>query len=127
MKYILMLSLSVMFIQGCNTDISDQIEGIKWSDNYSKLGSSQAYTSFVNGKVMSCIKNDGQWNASASYEISGSRLAILPDDKKKAKLFFDIKVKGSGDDRVLIMARTTGDKKIEMTFPVSITKDCPIS
>ena len=122
-----MFSLSILFIQGCSRDISDQIEGIIWSDNYSKLGSSQAYTRFINGKVLSCAKNDGQWNAITRYEISGSRLAILPDDKNKEKRFFDIKVKGIGDDRVLIMTRTTGDKNIEMTFPISITKDCPIS
>ena len=122
-----MFSLSVLFLQGCSTDISDQIEGIKWNDNYSKLGRSQAYTSFINGKVMSCVKNDGQWYAIRRYEISGNKLAILPDDKNKEKRFFDIKVKGSGDDRVLIMTRGTGDKKNEMTFPISITKDCPIS
>jgi len=127
MKYILMFSLSILFIQGCSKDISDQIEGIKWSDNYSNLGYSQAYTSFNNGKVLSCVKNEGQWKASAGYEISGNRLTILPNDKNKAKILFDIKVKGSGDDRVLIMVRVTGDKNNEMTFPVSITKDCPIS
>ena len=127
MKSILMLSLSILFIQGCSKDISDQIEGIKWNDNYSKLGYSQAYTSFNNGKVLSCVKNEGQWKASVSYEISGNRLAILPNDKNKAKIIFDITVKGLGDDRVLIMTRVTGDKKNEMTFPISITKDCPIS
>jgi hypothetical protein len=127
MKYILMFSLSILFLQGCSRDISDQIEGIKWSDNYSKLGNSQAYTSFINGKILSCVKNEGQWIASTRYEISRSRLTILPNDKNKAKIHFDIKVKGSGDDRVLIMTRATGDKNTEMAFPISITKDCPIS
>ena len=123
MKYILMFSLSVLFIQGCSTAKGAGPDCIKWSDNYSKRGNSQAYTSFINGKILSCVKNEGQWKASTRYEISGSKLTILPNDKNKAKIIFDITVKGRGDDRVLIMTRVTGDKKNEMTFPISITKD----
>ena len=127
MKYILILTLSVLFIMGCSRDTSDQIEGIKWSDKYSKLGSSPAYTSFVNGNIRSCVMNEGQWVAVARYEIEGRRLAILPGDKNKEKRFFDITVKGKGDNRVLSMTSGTGEKKHEMSFPISNSSDCPIN
>ena len=127
MKYILILTLSALFILGCSRDISDQIEGIKWSDKYSKLGSSAAYTSFINGQVHSCVVNEGQWVAVARYEIEDRRLAILSDDKNKEKRFFDITVKGKGDNRELIMTRGTGEKKQDMTFPISNSNDCPIN
>ena len=127
MKISFYLVLLSIFLQACSTEVSEQIEGVIWTDNYSKLGGAQAYTRFVDGKVLSCVTNENQWDTVTRYELNGSSLAILTETMDKGKKIFNISVKGSGDSRALIMTRNTGQKKIEMKFPVSTSKDCPIS
>jgi hypothetical protein len=117
----------VSLLHGCGSDISEQIEGVKWADNFSKLGTSQAYTRFINGKIMSCVKDEGKWKAVTSYEIKGNKLTIPADDKSKEERVFEIKIKGSGEEKVLIMTKRSGEKSHEMIFPVSTTTDCPIT
>jgi hypothetical protein len=118
--------LSSLLLQACSSDNSDKIEGIKWTDNYSKLGSSKAYTSFMDGKVKSCVPNEKQWRTVTRYELNGSKLSILPEGRDTRKKTFNMEVKGSGDERVLIMTSHTGKKTIEMKFPISTSSDCPI-
>ena len=127
MKISIYLVLFSIFLQACSTEVSEQIEGIIWTDNYSKLGGVQAYTRFADGNVLSCVTNENQWNTVTRYELNGSSLAILTEAMDKGKKLFNISVKGSGDSRILILTRNTGQKKIEMKFPVSTSKDCPIS
>ena len=127
MKNSVFLVLFSIFIQACSTEVSDQIEGVKWTDNYSKLGNSPAYTSFKDGKVFSCVKKENQWQTITRYEISGNKLAILPEAKDTAKKLFEIDVTGSGENRVLTMTSGSGDKKHVMEFPISTSSDCPIN
>ena len=126
MKKNLILIALVTLLNGCGNETSGQIEGIKWADNFSKLGDSQAYTSFIDGKIMSCVKNKGTWIAVTTYKLNGNKLTIPADENAKDKKLFAIKIKGSGKEKVLIMTRTIDGKSHEMKFPVSTNPDCPI-
>ena len=113
-------------LQACGDVTSEQIEGISWTDNYSKLGGSQAYTGFSEGKVLSCSESEKQWLIIALYEIKGSTIIIKPMGKNKEKKSFTVSVKGTGDNRVLTMSSGEGEKQREMTFPVSTSNACPL-
>lgn len=127
MKRFVMFVLFTLLLPACGTEVSDQIEGIRWIDNYSKLGNSPAYTSFKDGKVFSCVKKENQWQTITRYEITGNKLAILPEAKDTAKKLFEIDVTGSGENRVLTMTSGNGDKQHVMEFPISTSSDCPIN
>ena len=127
MKNSVLIVLFTLLLQACNSDIQDQIEDIKWTDNYSKLGGSQAYTGFTDGPGLSCAKRENKWLIIALYEIKGNTLTISPKAKNKEIKSFSISVKGSGDKRVLIMTSGAGENQREMTFPISTSKDCPLS
>ena len=122
MKKLLIILASASALQGCGKDFSEKIEGVKWKDEYSRLGGSQAYTTFLEGEVRSCAKNEGTWRAGARYEISGDRLTIQSDRNKEKKVF-TIHIEGNSDKTTLILTSKKGKK---MIFPISINAECPI-
>ena len=127
MKNSVLIVIFILLLQACSTDIRDQVEGIIWTDNYSKLGGSQAYTSFIDGKVLSCSESEKKWLIIALYEINGNSLTISPKAKSKEMKSFNISVKGNSDKKVLTMSSGAGENQREMTFPASTSNACPLS
>ena len=127
MKNSVLIVIFILLLQACSTDIRDQVEGVIWTDNYSKLGGSQAYTSFIDGKVLSCSESEKKWLIIALYEINGNSLTISPKANSKEIKSFNISVKGNSDKKVLTMSSGAGENQREMTFPASTSNACPLS
>ena len=122
MKKIIPVVVFALFSQGCGNTIAEQVEGIKWKDNHSKIGNVQAYTSFKDGEVRSCTNKTGKWATVAHYEINQNKLILQPGDEQKKKKSFTINFKGQGDEKILMLG--IGDKT--MDFPLANSADCPL-
>ena len=119
---IAVFAVFILFVQGCGNTIAEQVEGIKWIDNHSQLGETQAYTLFTGGEVRSCTKKTGNWQNIARYEINQDTLILYPDGNQKKKKSFSISFKGKGNEKILILG--VDSKTIE--FPVATSADCPL-
>ena len=122
MKKTIPVAVFALFIQGCGNTIAEQVEDIKWIDNYSKLGKTEAYTQFSGGEVRSCTKKTGEWQTIARYEINQATLILYPEGKQDKKISYAISFNGKGKEKTLLL----GIDNKTMEFPVATSADCPL-
>ena len=97
-KQTALISVMAGLLTGCGSNLSDQIEGIKWAPVNSSGGAQ--VNRFVNGKFQLCKTKKGAWETKGTYEIDGDFIILRRGDKEQRKSISLVK-KGSGKQDTL--------------------------
>ena len=118
-KKIILVCAAAGLLNGCGSNLAEQIEGVKWqADSGKKL----KFLRFIGGEMQHCsMKTMSQWKTASSYEIDGKKLIMIGTEPGQ-KTETDVTVEGKDNGRILILNHP---EKGPQKFAISTAEFCP--